>query len=267
MNKKEMIIKALENAGYKHRKDFTVSVTYPGYETSYHIKVRNVNISLKAVEKIARGFESVDYDERCMEILAGGNDYVWVKYAESKNELFNNSGKKDYSVYFSNILEEYAYKNYLEKAKEMMAKIDPEKDFNDNRLLKVYKDELVSVYAFKDGCRNRLDVSFVGNPNHRFESYSLDVRSLSIILAKIDLGHYGQTFTEKTLFGYLKLCKASDEYFDKKRYAKHILENIEYNKKYPDYGSFRYICFDSGFVDLNHLSLSDIGNLQKLAQI
>ena len=55
--------------------------------------------------------------------------------------------------------------------------------------------------------------------------------------------------------------------FKKTFSPKNILENIEYNKKYPDYASFRYICFNEGFLDLNHLSLSDIGNLQKLAQI
>lgn len=265
MNKKEMIIKALENAGYKHRKDFTVSVTYPGYETSYHIKVRNVNISLKAVEKIARGFESISWDEYCMEILAGGNDYVWVKYAPSKNELFVNSGKKDYSVYFSNILEEYAYKNCLEKAKNMLAKIDLEKDFERNSLVNLYNDGFVSVFAFKDYARVRLEVCFAGNPNHVFEYYDCNEKALAEIIARIELDHYAQTFKEKTLFGYLKLCKERDEYFDKKRQAKYILENIEYNKKYPEHSSFRYICFNEGFLDLNHLTMADMANLNKLA--
>lgn len=272
MEKKMEIITALENAGFKHRKDFTVSVTYPGYEASYLIKIRNVNIGLQTVERIVKRFESIEWDERCMEILAGGNDYVWVKYAESKNELFNKSGKKDYSVYFCNILEEYAYKNWLEHAKKVMQKIDIHKELETNSSVKICEGDNVKVFAYRDYSLCRLKVCFAGDPNHNFEYYDYNENALAMIMAKIELGHYSQIFKEKTLYGYLKYYKSNCEtfnHYEKVQFAKRIVSSIKINEEFKirtGQDSYsRYICFDEGFLDVEHLSTLDKCRLEKLA--
>lgn len=71
---------AIKAAGIPTRQ-ISVTTSYPGYETVIHVTVKDVAIDLDAVKQIARRFESVDYDERCQEILAGGNTFVRVRYS------------------------------------------------------------------------------------------------------------------------------------------------------------------------------------------
>jgi hypothetical protein len=70
---------AIKAAGIPTRQ-ISVTTSYPGYETVIHVTVKDVAIDLDAVKQIARRFESVDYDERCQEILQGGNTFVRVRY-------------------------------------------------------------------------------------------------------------------------------------------------------------------------------------------
>ena len=74
-------VKAAIKAAGIPTKHISVTTSYPGYETVIHVTVKDVSIDLDAVKKIANRFESVDYDERCQEILQGGNTFVRVHYS------------------------------------------------------------------------------------------------------------------------------------------------------------------------------------------
>lgn len=44
------------------------------------VKIKNTNINIEIVEKIAKKYESVSYCEQTQEILSGGNDFVSISY-------------------------------------------------------------------------------------------------------------------------------------------------------------------------------------------
>lgn len=76
-------------------KNISVKTSYPGYEEVITITVKDVSIDLEDVKKIARPFESIDYDERCQEVLQGGNTFVRVRYDyaaedEAIKAIYNN---------------------------------------------------------------------------------------------------------------------------------------------------------------------------------
>ena len=75
--KAKAIRAALKEAGITS-KQVSVKHRYCGYSSSYHITIKNGNISEMQVKNICKRFRSVDYDERTGEILEGGNDYVLV---------------------------------------------------------------------------------------------------------------------------------------------------------------------------------------------
>lgn len=68
---------ALKEAGISS-KQVAVKHRYSGYSSSYHITIKDGNVSELQIKDICKRFESVDYDERTGEILEGGNDYVFV---------------------------------------------------------------------------------------------------------------------------------------------------------------------------------------------
>lgn len=78
IEKTKAIRAALKEAGITS-KQVSVKHRYCGYSSSYHITIKNGNISEMQVKDICKRFESVDYDERTGEILEGGNDYVFVE--------------------------------------------------------------------------------------------------------------------------------------------------------------------------------------------
>ena len=84
MTNKEMneaIKKELKKAGY-NTKDFSVSVKDAGYETSIRIKIKSPEVNKKEIEKILNHWKVVDYDERTMEILSGGNTFLFIEYLD-----------------------------------------------------------------------------------------------------------------------------------------------------------------------------------------
>lgn len=88
-------IKAAIKAAGIPTKAISVKTSHPGYEEVITITVKDVSIDLEDVKKIARPFESIDYDERCQEVLQGGNTFVRVSYDyaaedEAINAIYNN---------------------------------------------------------------------------------------------------------------------------------------------------------------------------------
>ena len=75
--KTKAIRAALKEAGITS-KQVSVKHRYCGYSSSYHITIKDGNVSELQIKDICKRFESVDYDERTGEILEGGNDYVFV---------------------------------------------------------------------------------------------------------------------------------------------------------------------------------------------
>ena len=70
---------ALKKAGYK-RSQVSVSKGRGGYEIVYHVTVKDLMIPIEKIEKVVKKFQSVDWDERTGEILAGGNTMIFVEY-------------------------------------------------------------------------------------------------------------------------------------------------------------------------------------------
>ena len=80
MEKTTAIRAALKKAGFNARQ---VSVKHQcgGYSSAFYVTIRNAEIKKADIEKIVNPFKSVDYDEHTGEVLAGGNDFVFVRYA------------------------------------------------------------------------------------------------------------------------------------------------------------------------------------------
>lgn len=75
-----MIREALKKAGFNNRQ-VSVKKEQGGYELAFYVTIRDENIDKAEVEKAVLPFKSVDYDEHTGEILAGGNCYIFVRYA------------------------------------------------------------------------------------------------------------------------------------------------------------------------------------------
>ena len=75
--KAKAIRAALKEAGITS-KQVSVRHRYCGYSSSYHITIKDCNVSELQIKDICKRFESVDCDERTGEILEGGNDYIFV---------------------------------------------------------------------------------------------------------------------------------------------------------------------------------------------
>lgn len=75
----QLIRKELKNSGFTS-KDVSVRVRTALYDTAVDVTVKNPLVRLSEVEKVAKKFSEVDYDERTMEILAGCNVYVHCQY-------------------------------------------------------------------------------------------------------------------------------------------------------------------------------------------
>lgn len=73
-------VKAAIKAAGIPTKHISVTTSYPGYEEVITVTIKDTNINIDDVEKIARRFREVAIDERCQEILQGGNTFVNVRY-------------------------------------------------------------------------------------------------------------------------------------------------------------------------------------------
>lgn len=71
----------LKTEGYAPR-DFSVRVRHCGYSTSADVTIKNPEIRSADVEQLLSKFESIDRDYATGEILAGGNCYLFVDYAD-----------------------------------------------------------------------------------------------------------------------------------------------------------------------------------------
>ena len=58
----------------------SVRVKDAGYSTSVRVSIKDINVSLEKVKRIAEGYEEIRRDERSYEILEGCNTYVVVDY-------------------------------------------------------------------------------------------------------------------------------------------------------------------------------------------
>ena len=71
----------LKTSGYAPR-DISVRVRDCGYSTSASVTIKNPEIRRESVERLLSKFESIDRDYATGEILAGGNCYLFVDYAD-----------------------------------------------------------------------------------------------------------------------------------------------------------------------------------------
>lgn len=73
------IKRILRKAGIE-TKHISVRHKWCGYSESYWVKIMSLDVDKKKVERICRGLESYEVDERTQEILQGGNTYIFVDY-------------------------------------------------------------------------------------------------------------------------------------------------------------------------------------------
>lgn len=76
--KAKAIRTALKEAGF-NQKQISVKKQFGAYSVAFYVTIRDANIDKSTIENIVNKFKSIDYDERTGEMLAGGNDYVFVK--------------------------------------------------------------------------------------------------------------------------------------------------------------------------------------------
>lgn len=78
--KAKAIRAALKEAGF-NQKQISVKKQFGVYSVAFNVTIRDANIDKSTIENIVNKFKSIDRDEITGEILAGGNDYVFVKKA------------------------------------------------------------------------------------------------------------------------------------------------------------------------------------------
>jgi hypothetical protein len=100
MNTKEManeIRKSLKKYGITSRQVSIRAKTYT-FDEAIEIRIKDLTVSKKLVEAIAKEYEYVRWDDYTNEILAGGNTYVTVdfdyKTLREKAEEFRNTARK-----------------------------------------------------------------------------------------------------------------------------------------------------------------------------
>ena len=78
--KAKAIREALKEAGF-NQKQISVKKQFSGYSVAFYVTIRDTDIEKNTIKNIVNKFKSIDRDEITGEILAGGNDYVFVKKA------------------------------------------------------------------------------------------------------------------------------------------------------------------------------------------
>ena len=59
---------------------YTIRVQWAGYERCITVKVKDITVNLDRVNRVLLHYQHVYWDERCMEVLAGGNTYAHADY-------------------------------------------------------------------------------------------------------------------------------------------------------------------------------------------
>lgn len=158
----------LKSAGIP-KSAYSIRVRYCGYSTSIDVTLKDIGINIDRVTKVLLHHKHVDWDERCMEILEGGNTYAHADY--------------DYHVL------DAAAENFMDRAKEVMAMDVPlyvgtviakrSRNGHDQELI-WFKGDNTVVSRKKGG-------SSAGNRKH----YAGDVRSMATALAMFNaLGEF-----------------------------------------------------------------------------
>ena len=78
--KAKAIRTALKEAGF-NQKQISVKKQFGVCSVAFNVTIRDANIDKSTIENIVNKFKSIDRDEITGEILAGGNDYVFIKKA------------------------------------------------------------------------------------------------------------------------------------------------------------------------------------------
>jgi hypothetical protein len=88
------IRKELKEAGYSSRQ-VGVRGRCSLYDYTIDVIIKDLNVNESVVKSIAQKFEKIDYCQASGEILAGANDYVFVKY---DHDLMHNEIEKNLDV-------------------------------------------------------------------------------------------------------------------------------------------------------------------------
>ena len=59
---------------------YSIRVQFAGYERCITVKVKDITVNLDRVNRVLLHYQHVYWDERCMEVLAGGNTYAHADY-------------------------------------------------------------------------------------------------------------------------------------------------------------------------------------------
>lgn len=153
----------LKKAGIP-KTSYSIRVQWAGYERSITVRVKDISVNLDRVNRVLLHYKHVYWDERCGEILAGGNTYAHADY--------------DYKML------DLESERFMERARELMAAdlplwagqvvADHSRNGHDHELL-FFKGDQFLVARKKGG-------SSAGNHRH----YAGDARSIAKALALFD---------------------------------------------------------------------------------
>jgi len=125
----------LKTAGVP-RSAYSIRVSDAGYSTAIDIHVKDIAVRLETIREIVNKRESIRYDERCQEILEGGNTFVNVRY--------------DYDAL------DAARAPFMERARELTEK--PPAKYNGITIMEKNKKRLVFMYDGPGHVENSLVV-------------------------------------------------------------------------------------------------------------
>ena len=81
----DLIRKALKDAGYKVPAQVSVTTGRGGYDRSYTVTIKDLNVPIEDVRRVVNKYKDVSYDPSG-DVLLGGNTYIFTRYDYKKED-------------------------------------------------------------------------------------------------------------------------------------------------------------------------------------
>lgn len=131
--------KAIQNdlkAAGVPRAAYSIRVSNAGYSTAVDIYVKDISVRPETIREVVNKRESIRYDERCQEILAGGNTFINVR--------------RDYTAL------DFARAPFMERAMEFTA--SPPEKYSGVTIMEKWGKRLVFMYDGPGHVENQLKI-------------------------------------------------------------------------------------------------------------
>ena len=149
-------------------KNISVRSKIVGYDSSINVTLKDLSLPKHRIQKILdKEFSSISYDERCGEILSGGNTFVFVDF--------------DYNL-LENAIEEK-----IPLATKLVEELNSKDDYwcyelAKNNILRLYASKKIESLYIKDKDNNRISQWLFPNDEHSLYGNIYSVARALIIL-------------------------------------------------------------------------------------